>query len=493
MSDNVAIDNKAMGWNFDNSYARLPAYLYTEGPPLPVRAPKVVIINHDLARELGLTLHNASEEELAQLFSGNRLPSGAAPLAQAYAGHQFGYFTMLGDGRAHLLGEHLTTSGKRVDIQLKGSGKTPYARRGDGRAALASMLREYVISEAMHALNVASTRSLAVVATGEPVYRETVLPGAVLTRVAHSHLRVGTFEYLAAQRHVKGLKLLADYVIERHYPALKESDRPYLDLIEAVMARQIALIVDWLRIGFIHGVMNTDNMTLSGDTIDYGPCAFMDSYDPQTVFSSIDHMGRYAYANQPQIGQWNLARFAEALLPLLDRNIERATALAEDTMQSFNTLFQSAWLAMMRRKLGLFGEAKEDRQLANSLLQWMQRHCTDYTNTFRDLSADDIPDGELYRCAEFRDWWRRWRQRLKHNGKPLPSSLQLMAANNPVVIPRNHKVEEALHAAEKHGDFNKLQTLLQVLATPYCATQEPTEFCLPPTSGERIYQTFCGT
>lgn len=491
MKNDTTVD--VMGWNFDNSYARLPEHFYTRVAPLQARKPRVVMINHALANELGLTLDNYPEKALAQLFSGNRLPKESEPLAQAYAGHQFGHFTVLGDGRAHLIGEHVTPEGKRIDIQLKGSGRTPYGRRGDGRAALGPMLREYIISEAMHALGVPSTRSLAVVTTGEPVYRETILQGAVLTRIASSHLRIGTFEYLAAQNDVEGLQRLADYTIGRHYPEIKASDQPYLDLIKAVMERQIALIVNWLRIGFIHGVMNTDNMTLSGETIDYGPCAFMDTYDPQTVFSSIDQMRRYAYANQPHIAQWNLARFAETLLPLLHKDTKQATGLAEDTIQSFNAPFQNAWLAMMRRKLGLTREEKEDAQLIGDLLQWMQYHHCDYTNTFYNLISENMPDGEHYRSEEFCGWWQRWQKRLQQNSEPLQSSFRLMRANNPAVIPRNHKVEEALSSAEEHSDPDKLQTLLQVLLEPYSAKQALPEFCLPPKPEERVYQTFCGT
>jgi uncharacterized protein YdiU (UPF0061 family) len=461
--------------------------------PVPVQNPHIVIMNHALADQLGLTLNDVSEEELAQLFSGNALPEGAEPISQAYAGHQFGHFAVLGDGRAHLLGEHITPDGERVDIQFKGSGQTPYARRGDGRAALGPMLREYIISEAMHALNIPTTRSLAVVTTGEPVYRETILQGAILTRVASSHLRVGTFEYLAAKQDIEGLKQLANYAIDRHYPDLKESDQPYLDLIKAVMKRQITLIVDWLRVGFIHGVMNTDNMIISGETIDYGPCAFMDTYDPQTVFSSIDQMGRYAYANQPHIAQWNLARFAEALLPLLDENIEQAAKLAEEVIQSFNTSFQRAWLAMIRNKVGLFGKEKEDEKLTGDLLRWTQRHHLDYTNTFRALISEMIPEGQYFKTEEFRSWWNHWQIRLKQNNKPLQSSFELMRANNPAIIPRNHNVEEALLAAEENSDFSKLHDLLKVLATPYEDNSQYAEFCELPTPDERVYQTFCGT
>lgn len=480
-------------WNFDNSYARLPENFYTKISPTPVREPNIAIVNHELAKDLDLDLSDYSEKELAALFSGNSIPEKAEPISQAYAGHQFGHFTVLGDGRAHLLGEHITTDNKRVDIQLKGSGKTPYGRRGDGRAALGPMLREYIMSEAMHALNIPTTRSLAVITTGEPVYRETILQGAILTRVASSHIRVGTFEYLAAKEDKAGLKQLADYTINRHYPELKASDAPYLDFIKAAMEQQIKLIVEWLRVGFIHGVMNTDNMAISGETIDYGPCAFMDEYDPQTVFSSIDRNGRYAFANQPHIAQWNLACFAESLLPLLDDDIEKAATLAEEAIQSFNAPFQKVWLAMMRQKLGLFGVEKEDEKLIGNLLKCMQRHQMDYTNTFRALISENIPHGQGFETGGFHDWWQQWQARLKRNRKPLKSSLCLMRANNPAIIPRNHKVEEVLTAAEERSDFAPLHTLLKALAKPYEEKVEYADYRKPPTTEERIMQTFCGT
>ena len=346
--------NDNIGWRFDNSYARLPESLYAQLHPVPVRAPRVVIVNHALAESLGLDFHTLSEEEAALLFSGNALPDSMQPIAQAYAGHQFGHLSMLGDGRAILLGEHVTPAGERFDIQLKGSGQTPFSRRGDGRAALAPMLREYIISEAMHALHIPTTRSLAVVATGESVMRETMLPGAILTRVAASHIRVGTFEYVAGTGDKAGIKTLADYVIQRHYPDLGEVENPYLALLNSVIERQASLVAQWLLVGFIHGVMNTDNMTISGETIDYGPCAFMDAYDPDTVFSSIDQRGRYSYRNQPHMAQWNLARFAETLLPLIHPEQEKAVALAEQAIHAFPEIYQAHWLAGMRKKLGLF-------------------------------------------------------------------------------------------------------------------------------------------
>ncbi len=483
----------SIGWNFDNSYLQLPDDFYSRMAPVKVADPGLVMVNERLADDLGLYLKPLPGDELAQLFSGNALPDGADPIAQAYAGHQFGHFTVLGDGRAHVLGEHMNPQGKRVDIQLKGSGQTPYARRGDGRAALGPMLREYIISEAMHALGIPTTRSLAVVTTGEPVMRDTVLPGAILTRVASSHIRIGTFEYAACQGDMAALRQLADYTIKRHFPHLANSNQPYLDLLRGVMDRQTTLVTEWLRVGFIHGVMNTDNMAISGETIDYGPCAFMDGYDPQTVFSSIDRMGRYSYANQPQILGWNLARLAEALLPVIHEDQKNSISLAEGILQAFEGKFQQAWLGMMRRKLGLFGEENHDDKLIGDLLAWMQKYEMDYTNTFRELIAETIPAGAPYDSESFHGWWQRWQERLKANSKPLKSSLCLMRANNPAVIPRNHKVEEVLSAAEVESDFSPLHTLLDALSEPYKDKEAFAGYQKPPKPEERVLQTFCGT
>lgn len=481
----------SIGFRFDTSYSRLPAIFYTEIAPTPVRTPAVVLLNHALAQSLGLDLSTLQPDDAAQLFSGNFLPETSLPLAQAYAGHQFGHFTMLGDGRAHLLGEHLTPEGKRFDIQFKGSGPTPYSRRGDGRAALGPMLREYIVSEAMHGLGIPTTRSLAVVTAGEPVLRDGMLQGAILTRVASSHLRVGTFEYIASREDVHGLKELADYAIARHYPELQESGQPHQDFLKAVIQRQAALIARWMHVGFIHGVMNTDNMTISGETIDYGPCAFMDSYDPSTVFSSIDRNGRYAFSNQPAIAQWNLARFAETLLPLLDGNMEKAITVAEATIEGFGPIFQREWLSGMRKKLGLFGEEEGDLTLIQSLLAWMQKQQADYTNTFRDLCAE-LPDRDIYRDAVFQTWHQQWQARRERNSKPLQSSQCLMHANNPAIIARNHKVEEALAAAET-GDLSVMKRLLSALENPYKPSAEFEEYTAPPPAGAGMYQTFCGT
>ena len=484
---------KIPGSHFDNTYTRLPEAFYTRQQPVPVAAPRVVLFNQALAEALGLDFSQHSPEEQAALFAGNALPEGADPIAQAYAGHQFGHFTMLGDGRAVMWGEHLSPDGKRYDIQLKGSGRTPYSRGGDGRAVLGPMLREYIISEAMHELGIPTTRSLAVATTGERVAREAPLTGAILTRVAGSHIRVGTFEYAAARQNVALTQALLDYTAERHYPNWAETnDNKALAVFEQVMERQADLIVHWLRVGFIHGVMNTDNMTLSGESIDYGPCAFMDEYDPSTVFSSIDRQGRYAYGNQPWIAQWNLARLAECLLPLMDSNVDAAVEKVTPMIKGFPERYHGKWLAMMRAKLGLFGEHEDDETLATDLLEWMQTSKADFTNTFRDLSREQQPSGELYQQPGFSAWYERWQARLGQNSKPLESSRCLMRSRNPAVIPRNHKVEEALVAAEG-GDISRAEALLKALKDPYKDSDRDSSYLSPPAAGERVCQTFCGT
>ncbi len=480
------------GFQFETSYTNLPDIFFCYLDPTPVASPEMVILNHDLATEMDLDFSALTPQEQAGLFAGNRLPSGTSPFAQAYAGHQFGYFTILGDGRAHVLGEHVTPDGKRVDIQFKGSGSTPYSRRGDGRAVLGPMLREYIISEAMHHLGIPTTRSLAVVKTGENVLRETALPGAILTRIASSHIRVGTFEFAAAQGDKNLVQALLDYTVQRHFPELNKSENKAVALIKAVMDRQADLITHWMRVGFIHGVMNTDNMTLSGETIDYGPCAFMDAYNPNTVFSYVDRMGRYAYGNQPKIAQWNIARLAEALLPFIHADIDKAVVHAEEMINQFPDMYQRKWLSMMRAKLGLFGEFKEDSALISDLLDWMQNNHADYTNTFRDLSQAEKPSGELYNQESFENWHTRWQARLAQNTKPLKSSLCLMQSHNPVVIPRNHKVEEAL-AASHENNFQLLHNLLEALKKPYKNENIPLLYQEPPAPSERVYQTFCGT
>ncbi|MGZ9585860.1 protein adenylyltransferase SelO [Paenibacillus marinisediminis] len=482
-----------MGWNFDNSYARLPESFYTRLNPTPVRAPKLVKLNEPLAASLGLNVQALHSTDGTAIFAGNQIPDGASPLAQAYAGHQFGHFTMLGDGRALLLGEQITPRGERYDIQLKGPGVTPYSRRGDGRAALGPMLREYIMSEAMHALGIATTRSLAVVSTGEPVFRETELPGAVLTRVAASHLRVGTFQYAAKWGTVEDLRALADYTLQRHFPEADLGENRYLALLREVIKRQAELIAKWQLVGFIHGVMNTDNMALSGETIDYGPCAFMDTYDEDTVFSSIDVQGRYAYGNQPPIAAWNLARYAETLLPLLHDNEEQAIEMAEDAISEFAELYNRNWLAGMRAKLGLFHEEPQDESLIEDLLSMMQKYRADFTNTFRALTFDKPEDNALHGKAEYAQWHEQWQARLGRQQESSDASHQLMRNSNPAVIPRNHRVEEALEAAVERGDYSVMERLLAVLARPYAHTPEQAEYSTLPEPSCNPYRTFCGT
>ncbi len=472
---------------------------------------QLVIFNHALAHELGLTLESASEDGLAELFGGKMLPPGAQPIAQAYAGHQFGHFTMLGDGRAILLGEQVTPKGERYDIQFKGSGQTPFSRRGDGKAALGPMLREYIISEAMFALGIPTTRSLAVVATGEPVYRENVLPGAMLTRVAASHIRVGTFEYAAAMASQEGkpeiLQALADYTIARHYPEIGPREDRYVALFDAVAERQAQLIARWQCVGFIHGVMNTDNMALSGETIDYGPCAFMDTFDPATVFSSIDQHGRYAYANQPRIGSWNLARFAETLLALFADDEKEAISVGQAALARFNERFNHHYHHGMLAKLGLRDEAEGDVDLITSLLALMQQHSADYTNTFRRLSgsaaataenhgteANALPGTEaLFAAAEFTAWAGRWWARVKQQSISPAEALANMRAVNPAVIPRNYKVEEALAAAVSAGDLSVVHALLEALRNPFADSQANVAYRAPAPPSPEPYRTFCGT
>jgi uncharacterized protein YdiU (UPF0061 family) len=480
----------AAGWRWDHSYSRLPELFFVRTRPVPVRAPQLVLLNQPLARALGLDPE--ALEQAAEVFAGNTLPLGSEPLAQAYAGHQFGHFTALGDGRAILLGEHLTPSHQRFDIQLKGSGRTPYSRGGDGRATLGPMLREYLISEAMHALGIPTTRSLAVATTGEEVARQEVLPGAVLTRVAASHIRVGTFQHAAAHEDLDALAALTNHAIERHFPHLVESDTRYFDFYEGILDRQASLIAKWLNVGFIHGVMNTDNMAISGETIDYGPCAFIDDYDPATVFSSIDRHGRYAYDQQPQIARWNLARLAEALLPLLHPDQATAVDFANETLGTFEARFQGYWLFGMRSKLGLFTAEKEDASLVQQLLDWMQAQHQDFTNTFRILSAEAAVNQAPFVDAHFHAWHERWSARLARQAASPAEVVTLMRTHNPAVIPRNHQVEKALTAAVEHADMGPFLRLLKVLESPFAA-DPPAEFLAQPPPGSPPYRTFCGT
>jgi len=481
------------GWNLDNTYSHLPKSFFTSQSPTPVSSPKLIILNNPLAASLGLNVQALQSEDGLAVLAGNRTPEGALPLAQAYAGHQFGHFTMLGDGRALLISEQITPLGERFDIALKGSGRTPYSRGGDGRAALGPMLREYIISEAMYSLGIATTRSLAVVTTGESVIRENNLPGAILTRVAASHLRVGTFQYVSKWGTVEELRSLADYTINRHFPDVEADESRYLSLLQEVIKRQATLIAKWQLVGFIHGVMNTDNMSISGETIDYGPCAFMDAYDPTTVFSSIDIQGRYAYGNQPIIAGWNLMRFAETLLPLLHVNQEQAVEIAQDAVSDFTDLYQGNWLTGMRAKLGIFNIESQDKSLIEDLLSMMQKYRADYTNTFRALTFDTRSDMVLSGRSEFAGWYELWQARLGRQPESKASSNQLMRSSNPALIPRNHRVEAALEAAVNQGDYSVMERLLDVISSPFAHSLEQADYCTLPGPSTRPYQTFCGT
>ena len=490
------------GWRLEHTYASLPQIFYVPAAPTPVHEPRLLTFNRPLATLLGLDPDALAGPEGAAIFAGNTLPDGARPIAQAYAGHQFGHFTTLGDGRAILLGEQITPSGDRFDIQLKGAGRTRYSRRGDGCAALGPMLREYIMSEAMQALGIPTTRSLAVAATGEPVYREDVLQGAVLTRVAASHIRVGTMQWAALQRDDTSVRALADYTLARHYPELANAstfaetaaDKPnrYMALFDAILARQASLIARWQLVGFIHGVMNTDNMALSGETIDYGPCAFMDAYDPATVFSSIDHGGRYAYGNQPAIAQWNLARLAESMLPVFDTNQDRAVEHATAAVERFADLFHEHWLGGMRVKLGLITREDDDNALVNDLLAWMKQRSADFTNTFRWLtSGAGLENASLHSDGEFQAWQRRWQTRRERQPQAAADAEALMRRHNPAFIPRNHHVEAALDAASD-GEFSVMERLIEVLASPFDYDRDLPMFSEPGPPG-RPYRTFCGT
>ncbi len=486
-----------MNWHFDNSYARLGEGYARRVQPVPVAEPTLLRFNRALAADMGLAWEGSAEEkrQLASWLSGNTLPPGAEPLAQAYAGHQFGHFTMLGDGRAILLGEHITPDGRRLDVQLKGSGPTPFSRRGDGRATLHAMLREYLISEAMHHLGIPSSRSLAVVGTGEPVYRETVYQGAVLTRIASSHIRVGTIEYIRRFMPPEAMQPFILYTLARHYPGLEASENPAYALLEAVAGRQAHLLSEWMRVGFIHGVMNTDNTSLSGETFDYGPCAFMNAYNPMTVFSSIDADGRYAYANQPRIALWNLAVLAGALLPALhpDQNIARD--MAESALKPFQPRYEQHWQDMMGRKLG-FANAAQDPEvgaLIRSLLKWMEDQGADYTNTFLAIQYGAAFEEPLHRREDFARWLGEREALLRSRGLAPQESMALMQRANPSVIPRNHQVEQALNDASERGDFTRFDALLEALSRTYAPLDAPGEWQQSPPQGDAEYVTFCGT
>ena len=491
----------SLGASFSNSYARLPERFFARVAPTPVARPRLIKFNDALAAELAIDTRGLDPDDLAATFAGNQTPAGAEPIAMVYAGHQFGHFVpRLGDGRAILLGEASGRDGRRRDIQWKGAGPTPFSRRGDGRAALGPVLREYLVSEAMHALDIPTTRALAAVSTGESVYRNEELPGAVFTRVASSHVRVGTFQYFAARGDTEAVRQLADYVIARHDPGAREAANPYLALLQAVTERQALLIARWMNVGFIHGVMNTDNTAVSGETIDFGPCAFMDAYDPATVFSAIDEFGRYAYGNQPAIAQWNLARFAETLLPILDPVPERAAELASEAIAAFAGRFEARWAAGMRAKLGLSTVDDGDLDLVRAWLTAMHENGADFTLSFRRLcdAALDEKAGERVRGlfadpAAYDAWAPRWRSRLARESLEPQVRAEAMRRVNPAFIPRNHRVEQALAAAVADDDFSLFHELLTVLSRPY-EDQEPfAAYASPPRAEERVFQTFCGT
>ncbi|HKU04429.1 MAG TPA: YdiU family protein [Bradyrhizobium sp.] len=486
---------------FEHTYAALPANFFARVAPTPVASPRLIKLNRELAIQLGLDPDQLSTPEGAEILSGKRLPEGAEPIAMAYAGHQFGHFVpQLGDGRAILLGEVIDKDGIRRDIQLKGSGPTPFSRRGDGRAALGPVLREYIVSEAMFRLGIPTTRSLAAVISGESVMRETVLPGAVLTRVAASHIRVGTFQFFAARGDTDGVRHLADHVIGRHYPELANVERPYHALLDAVIARQADLVARWLLIGFIHGVMNTDNTSISGETIDYGPCAFMDEYNPGKVFSSIDEMGRYAYGNQPRIALWNLTRLAECLLPLLSDEQEKAIEQAQFALGEFAEKFTSAYQAGLRAKIGLFTKADGDEALVQDLLDAMTKNSADFTLTFRRLGDaalgpdhDEPVRGLFIDPTMFDEWAARWRQRIARESQSPAERRAAMHSVNPAFIPRNHRVEAVIQAAMNHDDYAPFEEILTVLSKPFEDQPAFAAYAEPPEPDQRVTQTFCGT
>jgi len=494
-----ALDPIRLHFNFDNSFARTFEGFFARVQAAPAVAPKLLQLNHALAEELGLDPAALDSEAGLAIFSGNAIPEGAEPLAQAYAGHQFGgYASQLGDGRALLLGEVIDTRQRRRDIQLKGSGPTPFSRGGDGKVALGPVLREYLVGEGIHALGLPTTRALAAVTTGEPVYREIPLPGAVLTRIAASHIRIGTFQFFAAHGGVDKVRELADYSIARHYPDTADAENPYLAFFAAVTDAQAALVAGWMNIGFIHGVMNTDNMAISGETLDYGPCAFMDTYAPGTVFSSIDRQGRYAYGNQPAILSWNLTRLAETLVPLVDPVKDRSIELLTDAIQQVQPLYEAHWLAVMRSKIGLSTEDPNDLDLVNDLLWVMKDGKADFTLVFRRLSQalrgdSDAVQHLFEQSGAFDVWARRWRKRLEQDGIAAETSAQVMDRVNPIYIPRNHKVEEALAAAVELEDMKPFSKLLTVLSHPFDEVAGNEAYAAPAPATDIPYKTFCGT
>lgn len=479
-------------WNLTDTYTELPNIFYEKAAPTIASNPKLVLFNHDLATSLELNPVALRASNGIDMLSGNKMPDGAMSIAQAYAGHQFGQFTNLGDGRAIMIGEHNLSNGARLDIQLKGAGRTSFSRGGDGLAAIGPMLREYIISEAMYGLGIPTTRSLAVIQSDDAVYREQVLSRGILTRVAKSHLRVGTFEYAYGRGDDTDVRTLADYAIERHYPYIKQARNPYLSFFKEVVKKQANLIAKWQLVGFIHGVMNTDNMTISGETIDYGPCAFMNTYNSNTVFSSIDTLGRYKYGNQPAIAHWNLTRFAETLLPLIDKNEETAIQLAKEALDLFPTHFQTYWLNGMRAKLGLFTNDETDQKLCANLLELMEKHEADYTDTFLALTYNESLDHPLFSSDAFSIWKEEWNARLKQEEQSDAVVKNLMLQSNPAIIPRNHLVESALSAAVNEDDESEIKTLLETIKHPFAHTTEQVNLAKIPVP-DVPYQTFCGT
>ena len=489
---------------FDNSFVTLSDRFYSRQAPTPVANPQIIKLNDALVEQLGLDAGYLHSSQGIAVLAGNHLPDGANPIAMAYAGHQFGHWVpQLGDGRAVLLGEVVDKDGQRFDLQLKGAGPTPYSRNGDGRAAIGPVIREYIVSEAMAALGVPTTRALSAVTTGEAVYRESALPGAVLTRVASSHIRVGTFQYFAARKDNDAIQQLTNYVIQRHYPDCAQAQSPALALLEAVIQQQANLVAQWQSIGFIHGVMNTDNASVAGITIDYGPCAFMDTYNPETVFSSIDHAARYAYQNQPGIAQWNMANFAQCLLPLINDDEQKALSAAQQAIDDFPAHYEKVYLHIFRKKLGLANEQENDAALVTDLLNAMAAQQADFTNTFRALCniCPGNANTEQNNASFFdqfandtaaRDWLADWQHRLVNESAQPADSVALMKASNPAYIPRNHKVEAALAAAQQH-DYNPTHELVEVLSAPYLLQEKYADYTTPPSSDERVLATFCGT
>ena len=503
------MDNKRV--KLENTYISLPEIFYSKQNPSVVPSPEMIIFNDRLADELGINKDFMKSQEGINILAGNKVLENTTPIAEAYAGHQFGYFTMLGDGRAVLLGEVVTDDEKRFDLQLKGSGKTPYSRGGDGKAALGPMLREYIISEGMYNLGIKTTRSLAVLKTGKIVYRDTELDGAILARIAESHIRVATFEYAARFGREEDVKSLADYTIERHFKDKNElnntkseyinnlnKDNKYLTLLAKVVKRQAELIAKWQLVGFIHGVMNTDNMSICGETIDYGPCAFMDTYDPDTVFSSIDIYGRYAYKNQPKMAVWNLSQFAETLLPLIneenhnDEDMDETIKTVEKVLSAFTILYENIWMSGMRKKLGLFNEEENDKVIINELLDIMKENKADYTNTFYYLTTGYVENLPFVATERFTKWYALWSDRLKRQNESMSEVRELMENNNPAIIPRNYRVEEALADAQK-GNYKTMESLLEVLKNPYNYSEVNKDYVKVPENLSCGYKTYCGT